>query len=65
MPIHGLESTRRDGGSALAAFCPWPGLVALGSGKSKAYVFTAAMPAGMIVFEWIMRRTSLLADSVN
>lgn len=40
-------------GWGLAGFCPGPGLVALGAGKSGALVFVAAMIAGMSLFELI------------
>ncbi|MEP1215999.1 MAG: DUF6691 family protein [Marinobacter sp.] len=40
-------------GWGLAGFCPGPGLVALGAGKSGALVFVAAMVAGMGLFEVI------------
>ena len=42
-------------GWGLAGFCPGPALVALGAGYAKAAVFTAAMLAGMWVFEWTER----------
>jgi uncharacterized membrane protein YedE/YeeE len=42
-------------GWGLAGFCPGPALVALGAGYAKAAVFTAAMLAGMLVFEFIER----------
>ncbi len=38
-------------GWGLAGFCPGPALVALGAGHVKAFVFVAAMLAGMLVFE--------------
>lgn len=40
-------------GWGLAGFCPGPGLVALGAGKSGAQVFVVAMVAGMGLFEVI------------
>ncbi len=51
---------RLVGGSALfgigwgiAGFCPGPALVAVGMGQPKAFLFVAAMLAGMAVFEGI------------
>ncbi|RYX96699.1 MAG: YeeE/YedE family protein [Comamonadaceae bacterium] len=44
-------------GWGVAGFCPGPALVALGMGDAKAAVFTAALLAGMLVFEWIERST--------
>ncbi len=38
-------------GWGVAGFCPGPALVALGMGEIKALVFTAAMLAGMAIFE--------------
>jgi uncharacterized protein len=43
-------------GWGLAGFCPGPALVALGMGQSKAFIFVAAMLAGMALFEWVERR---------
>src|SRR4051812_13600941 len=40
-------------GWGLAGFCPGPALVALGVGEPKAVVFTAAMLAGMGLFELV------------
>ncbi len=40
-------------GWGLAGFCPGPALVALGAGYAKAWVFVAAMLAGMALFELI------------
>jgi uncharacterized membrane protein YedE/YeeE len=42
-------------GWGIAGFCPGPALVALGMGESKAAVFTAAMLAGMGIFELLER----------
>ncbi|MDQ0140376.1 DUF6691 family protein [Cupriavidus necator] len=42
-------------GWGLAGFCPGPALVALGAGYPKAVGFVAAMLAGMLVFEILMR----------
>jgi uncharacterized membrane protein YedE/YeeE len=43
-------------GWGIAGFCPGPALVAIGMGQGKALVFTAAMLAGMGVFEWFEQR---------
>lgn len=43
-------------GWGLAGFCPGPALVALGAGEIKAVVFTAAMLAGMAIYELIERQ---------
>jgi uncharacterized membrane protein YedE/YeeE len=43
-------------GWGLAGFCPGPALVALGAGAPKAFVFVAAMLAGMTLFEWLERK---------
>jgi len=43
-------------GWGIAGFCPGPGLVALGMGESKAFVFVLAMLAGMGLFELIEHR---------
>lgn len=42
-------------GWGLAGFCPGPALVALGAGIGKAFVFVAAMLAGMLAFELLER----------
>ncbi|RZF27291.1 hypothetical protein EVC45_23225 [Paraburkholderia sp. UYCP14C] len=42
-------------GWGIAGFCPGPALVALGLGSAKAWLFVAAMLAGMAVFEWLER----------
>jgi len=42
-------------GWGLAGFCPGPALVALGAGVGKAFVFVAAMLAGMLGFELLER----------
>ena len=38
-------------GWGLAGFCPGPALASLATGGSKALIFTAAMLAGMMIFE--------------
>ena len=40
-------------GWGLGGFCPGPAFVALGAGQAKAFVFIAAMLAGMLAFEGI------------
>lgn len=42
-------------GWGIAGFCPGPALVALGMGEVKAFVFVAAMLAGMGIFELLER----------
>ena len=42
-------------GWGVAGFCPGPALVALGMGGAKAFVFVAAMLAGMGIFELLER----------
>lgn len=42
-------------GWGLAGFCPGPALASIASGNAKALVFTAAMVAGMVLFEVIER----------
>ena len=42
-------------GWGIAGFCPGPAIVALGIGETKAFVFVAAMVAGMVLFEWLER----------
>lgn len=46
-------------GWGLAGFCPGPGLVSMASGEVKGVVFVAAMVAGMAVFEWLERLSTL------
>ena len=48
-------------GWGLAGFCPGPALVAMGAGKPKAFVFVAAMIAGMLLFELIERARAVRA----
>jgi uncharacterized membrane protein YedE/YeeE len=43
-------------GWGLAGFCPGPALMSLGTGAPKAFVFVAAMAAGMGLFELLPRR---------
>jgi len=50
-------------GWGVAGFCPGPALVALGMGQSKAFVFVAAMLAGMGVFELMERKNPLAKPS--
>jgi uncharacterized membrane protein YedE/YeeE len=42
-------------GWGLAGFCPGPALASLATGGAKAWIFTGAMLAGMIVFEVLER----------
>jgi uncharacterized membrane protein YedE/YeeE len=46
-------------GWGLAGFCPGPGLVSMASGEVKGLVFVLAMVAGMGVFEWLERVSTL------
>lgn len=48
-------------GWGIAGLCPGPALVALGMGEEKAYIFVAAMLAGMGLFELLERRNALRA----
>jgi hypothetical protein len=50
-------------GWRIAGFCPGTALVALGLGSAKAWVFVAAMIAGMAVFEWLERRRQASSTS--
>ena len=43
-------------GWAIAGFCPGPALVALGAGYGKAFIFVAAMIAGILVHDHIYKR---------
>jgi uncharacterized protein len=43
-------------GWGLAGFCPGPALVAAGAGEPRAWLFVAAMLAGMTIFAAIERR---------
>ena len=40
-------------GWGIAGICPGPGIVGLGAGETKAFVFVAAMIAGMVLFNII------------
>lgn len=42
-------------GWGLAGFCPGPALASLASGGAKPLIFTAAMLAGMVIFEILER----------
>ena len=42
-------------GWGLAGFCPGPALASLATGSPKAWIFSGAMLAGMIVFELLER----------
>jgi len=52
-------------GWGVAGFCPGPALVSLGMGEVKAFVFVAAMLAGMGVFELFERRRRVPAPHVG
>ncbi len=45
-------------GWGLAGYCPGPALASLASGGSKTVIFTAAMIAGMAIFEMLERLPS-------
>jgi uncharacterized membrane protein YedE/YeeE len=45
-------------GWGLAGYCPGPALASLASGGGKPVIFTAAMVAGMLIFELLERRPS-------
>lgn len=45
-------------GWGLAGFCPGPALTALGSGEILAWLFVAAMLAGMVAARWLARRSA-------
>ena len=60
LPTTRVIDTRLVGGAllfgigwGLGGFCPGPAFVALGAGQPKAFVFVAAMLAGMFAFEAI------------
>lgn len=44
-------------GWGIAGFCPGPAMVSLGLGEIKAFIFVAAMLAGMAIFELLERHT--------
>jgi uncharacterized protein len=46
-------------GWGLAGFCPGPALTALGFGTGKAFVFAAAMFAGMALARWLAHLPAL------
>ena len=50
-------------GWGLGGFCPGPAFVALGAGQVKAFVFVAAMLAGMLAFERIEAARTRLATA--
>lgn len=45
-------------GWGLAGYCPGPALASLASGGAKPLIFTAAMLAGMAIFELVERKRS-------
>ena len=51
-----LGSAVFGAGWGLVGFCPGPALVAIGLGATKAWLFVAAMLAGMAIFEIAERR---------
>jgi uncharacterized membrane protein YedE/YeeE len=51
-----LGSLAFGAGWGLAGFCPGPALASLASGGAKPLIFTAAMVAGMAIFELFERR---------
>ena len=53
-----LGSLAFGAGWGIAGFCPGPALVSLLAGVQQAWIFTAAMLAGMLLFEWLERRKS-------
>ena len=60
LPTAGMIDRRLVGGAllfgvgwGLGGFCPGPAFVALGAAQAKAWVFVAAMLAGMLAFEAI------------
>jgi uncharacterized membrane protein YedE/YeeE len=46
-------------GWGLAGFCPGPALTALGFGSASAFIFVAAMCAGMVLARWSAHLPSL------
>jgi uncharacterized membrane protein YedE/YeeE len=46
-------------GWGLAGFCPGPALTALGFGAGKAFIFVAAMFAGMALARWLAHQPAL------
>jgi len=51
-----LGSLAFGAGWGLAGFCPGPALASLATGGDKVLVFTGAMLAGMVAFEFLERR---------
>ncbi|KAB8057972.1 YeeE/YedE family protein [Janthinobacterium sp. FT14W] len=51
-----LGSVAFGAGWGIAGFCPGPALVSLLAGQPKAWIFVAAMLAGMALFEVLERR---------
>jgi len=47
-------------GWGLVGFCPGPALTALGFGSSSAFIFVAAMCAGMVLARFVADRPSLM-----
>lgn len=53
-----LGSLAFGAGWGLAGFCPGPALASLATGGSKVLIFTGAMLAGMVVFEFLEQRVA-------
>ncbi|RJG19171.1 DUF6691 family protein [Massilia cavernae] len=51
-------------GWGLAGFCPGPALASLAAGGAKPAIFTAAMAAGMMMFELFERAASVRASRI-
>ncbi len=51
-----LGSAAFGAGWGLAGFCPGPALVSAASGHREAWIFMAAMIAGMALFAWVEQR---------
>jgi uncharacterized protein len=52
----GFAASSFGAGWGPAGFCPGPALTAIGMGEPKAFVFVAAMLAGMEIHEFLGRR---------
>lgn len=50
-------------GWGLAGYCPGPAIASLATGNSKPLIFTAAMVAGMALYELLERRARLATSS--
>lgn len=56
-----LGSLAFGAGWGLGGFCPGPALASLATGSTKAWIFTGAMLAGMLVFDILERRAAARA----